>query len=72
MVHGRLLAREPVAEPDVRTRDRRARVALLAADVVAALAAVAVAGVPGWLAAAPLLVLLAKLHGLYDLSLIHI
>jgi exopolysaccharide biosynthesis polyprenyl glycosylphosphotransferase len=67
MVHrSRLLAREPVAEPDARTRDRRARVSLLAADVVAALGAVAVAGAPGWLAGAPLVVLLAKLYGLYD------
>ena len=52
--------------PAVRSRDRRLRVALLAADVVAAIGAVAVAGVPGWLVAVPAVVLLAKLHGLYD------
>jgi exopolysaccharide biosynthesis polyprenyl glycosylphosphotransferase len=61
----RLVADE-VARPAVPSRDRRLGVALLAADVVAATVAVALAGVPAWLAAVPAVVVLAKLHGLYD------
>jgi exopolysaccharide biosynthesis polyprenyl glycosylphosphotransferase len=66
VVRPRALVAAPAVEPDVATRHRRTRVALLAADVVAVIGAAAVAGVPAWLGAAPGIVLLLKLHGLYD------
>jgi exopolysaccharide biosynthesis polyprenyl glycosylphosphotransferase len=56
----------PVSGGAVEARDRRGRALLVVADWLAVAAAALAAGKPAWLAAAPPILLLSTLHGLYE------